>query len=767
MKEVIAYAHTHWDREWYREFEEFRLRLVEVVDRILDDLVNGRLNSFYFDGQTAAIEDYLEIYPDKFPLIKQLIKEKKLFIGPFYCLSDVFLVNSELLIRNLEIGIEKSKEFGCNNFIGYLADTFGHSKGLVTILNYFKIKNIFMWRGLPDTPSEFKWCGLNAINLQRGYFQNVFSLNISAEEKAKILEKELALISQNSGATLLLPIGGDHLAVPKNLKTQITEVNKHLKNYKIKLGNPFEYLKKVENNFVKEFDCEFLDNNKTFLLKSVYSSRIYLKQRNAYSQWLLSRLAEPLQALTGANYQKQIDYAYKTLIKNHAHDSIYGCSTDKVHREMLTRFDKVDEIANGIVDRIKTTFADGGNDFSIVNLSNYTFSGAVKIKTTAKIKNAQLIGKYKGFPDEKLYNVDDVPITEDYTNIYEYLVDVKNIPPFSICPIEHFKGKSSLQINENSISNANVELQAKNGSISITDKKNKKTYNDILSIVDRADVGDSYNFGALQNDKPVYAKLVKTKILQKGNVQSILRLEYEIKIPEISTNKGRSKKLKTHKLFVDAILQNQSEFVEFSIKWKNLSKNHILQVGFNLPNKVNKVLSEDTQGVILREFDPDYDIYEQIPAPRGKEIKTNTAPFQRFAQANGFCVITKGLQEYEVEKNTFKITILRSTGVISNPQNSMRGTPAGPPIETPELQCLGECSANFAVCFTKNVDEMYKNTEFFYNPTLYLKSTLNKQLLTKIDFDKYFVQAVKINKYPNLQVRLVNKKTFEITNVQE
>ena len=26
-KKVIAYLHTHWDREWYREFEVFRLRL--------------------------------------------------------------------------------------------------------------------------------------------------------------------------------------------------------------------------------------------------------------------------------------------------------------------------------------------------------------------------------------------------------------------------------------------------------------------------------------------------------------------------------------------------------------------------------------------------------------------------------------------------------------------------------------------------------------------------------------------------------------------
>ena len=86
MKKVIAYVHTHWDREWYREFEEFRLRLIEVVDEILERLQSGDLPEFYFDGQTIAIEDYLEIYPEKEDLIKSLIKKKKLFVGPFLLL---------------------------------------------------------------------------------------------------------------------------------------------------------------------------------------------------------------------------------------------------------------------------------------------------------------------------------------------------------------------------------------------------------------------------------------------------------------------------------------------------------------------------------------------------------------------------------------------------------------------------------------------------------------------------------------------------------
>ena len=33
---VHVVSHTHWDREWYLTHEQFRLRLVALVDRLLD-----------------------------------------------------------------------------------------------------------------------------------------------------------------------------------------------------------------------------------------------------------------------------------------------------------------------------------------------------------------------------------------------------------------------------------------------------------------------------------------------------------------------------------------------------------------------------------------------------------------------------------------------------------------------------------------------------------------------------------------------------------
>jgi hypothetical protein len=29
-------SHTHWDREWYLTFQQFRLRLVDLVDNLLE-----------------------------------------------------------------------------------------------------------------------------------------------------------------------------------------------------------------------------------------------------------------------------------------------------------------------------------------------------------------------------------------------------------------------------------------------------------------------------------------------------------------------------------------------------------------------------------------------------------------------------------------------------------------------------------------------------------------------------------------------------------
>src|SRR5262249_11418951 len=72
MLDIHVISHTHWDREWYLPYEAFRLRLVALVDRLLDLLdADPSYRYFHLDGQTIVLEDYLEIRPEQEPRLRR------------------------------------------------------------------------------------------------------------------------------------------------------------------------------------------------------------------------------------------------------------------------------------------------------------------------------------------------------------------------------------------------------------------------------------------------------------------------------------------------------------------------------------------------------------------------------------------------------------------------------------------------------------------------------------------------------------------------
>lgn len=680
-KEVIAYLHTHWDREWYREYEVFRLRLVRVFDQVLEMLENREIPSFYFDGQVAALQDYLELRPEKEVLVKMLIADKRLFVGPFYCLVDEFLTDGTCFRKNLEIGMQIARNYGCKDFIAYLADTFGHSQNIPEILKEYGIDKAVVWRGCGDKiPANFKFGGINTVNLVRGYFNDIFSTDKTIEEKAEFLKRNLDLIAEKSGNTLLMPIGADHLGVPADIMEQIETVNEILEDYTITVGSLFDYFEKVK--FKENINTELRDNSKTFTLQGVYSSRSKLKRLNTECSYKLE-LADKLQYNFGANYDSAIDYAYRLLLQNQAHDSICGCSTDMVHEENIVRYNKILQIADTIINEISMTQPE--------NLSmSFKYPDKYKILEIQRTKieeNVQIIEKKKGFQRDLLYDINKIPVTEDYTTIYTML---KEFNPDNRQP--------DLIVKSTNLFNLNINLSVEDGKLVIYDKA--KRYDNFIEFVRCKDYGDSYNFGPVKDDVEEIAEIKSSKVLEEGHLRSTLRIM-------------------TSFFTVDVSLYKKSKLLRFKIKWLNLSSNKRWQVRFNFPNKVKEVKSEDMNMLITRKFNPDYDIRDNLPTEKGKEAKTNTAPFQRFVWVNGLGIVTKGINEYEVKDNHLALTLLRSTGMISNPKNPARTTPAGPPIEVPGLQQLGENEVEFAIGFipvndwANYVEEIYPQTILF------------------------------------------------------
>ena len=618
-KKVIAYLHTHWDREWYREFEIFRLRLLRVFDNVLDMLAQSKIPSFYFDGQVSALLDYLEIRPEKENLIRKLIKEKKLFIGPCYTLVDEFLTDKTTFEKNLEIGLKISKDFGCSDFIGYLADTFGHSKNIPQLFLKYGIDKCVVWRGCGDIPSEFKFNGINTVNLIRGYFMDIFSANISIGQKAEWLKGNLDKIAEKSSDVLLLPIGADHLGVEPDITEQVNKINEILQDYEITIGSPFEYFELVKNNFNKfEYNDELRDNSKTFILPGSYSARTKIKQLNTKCTYKLD-FANRIQKHYGEKYNSIIEYAYKLLLQNQAHDGICGCSTDAVHRENITRYEKILQIANAIVEELRLT---------------YKFK-TPEILSNKELDGYEIINTNNGFENSLLYDTQRIPITEDYTKIYTLRKKPTHLTDINIC--------------------------VKDGNIFANDIK--------IEFLRREDLGDTYNFAPKEDDYGEFAEIISIE-------NSIIKTS-----------------------FFDVEFFKSENLINFKIKWNNQLKNKLWQVRFVLQKPITETYSEDLNSIIKRSFDPDYDMRKHLPKVKGIETKSNFAPMQRYVGSQGLGILTKGLTEYEVKGNSLLITLLRSTGVISNPQNPARSTPAGPPIEVPGAQLLGYNYAEFSIGF--------------------------------------------------------------------
>ena len=688
---VYAYLHTHWDREWYRDKEDFNIRLQKVFDGVLDELSSNRTPYFYFDGQTLALLDYLKYNPSKKETVSELIKKKKLAIGPYFVSADTYLVSFPCMLKNLELGIKYSKELNQKEFIGYMCDVFGISKSAFKALEINGINKAVIWRGVNpekiNNNSNFKYGDISVLWLSMGYF-NDFLHN----RDFKNLEKYIDKIFRYSDNICLLPVGADHLAVLKNASKTVKNVSD---KYDIKIISPFEYFKNAK--FGKPAKCdEFLDNSSTYILQGVYTSRIDQKIKNVEVENKLSKIVEPLNFYLNGKFDSYIEKTYETLLKNHAHDSIYGCSLDKVARAVDNRFEKCNNMLDSILLHLTHKFKNkykikdkSVNKIGLFNLTNNNIKLA-EIKLPYILKNSQVIETQKGFPTALLSDEYKIPVTEDICDIYTQIVEISSNKKFSFNTVEIKKPNKNHKITKSSLENKDIKLYVKNKSVFIENKQNKIE----LFLTDILDIGDSYN--SAPKGKRKFIPLISSEILYVGDIQSALRLSYK-------------------NISLDCIIDNYSKFIRFNINLKNSKNNHKLQFCIKSDRNFEKTTAQDAIGIIKRTHDFNYNIQDYMPANRPYELKTNIYPMQNFVCSNNIAILTKGLHEYEIYKNELRVCFLRCTGTISNPKNPVRAIPAGPDLKTPDAQMHGNYSLEFAVLFGdkksafNNLDDFMKN----------------------------------------------------------
>ncbi len=364
---LVVVPHTHWDREWYQPFQEMRVRLVRCIDRLLEILDDDpAFTHFHLDGQAIVLEDYLDIRPQYRGHLRRLIRAGRIAVGPWYVSPDEFLVSGESLIRNLQIGHRLAAEFGGVLKIGYLPDQFGHIAQMPQILAGFDIDCAVVWRGVGAdvTRTAFTWQGPDGSNLFTVYLADSgYSNGRSLPEGAEALRRRLmAIIAEQAPYrtihSLLVMNGTDHQEPQRILPTALPAAAQGIDGltYEIAPLRVFIERSRAESKALQVHRGELRSPLRAHLLPGVTSVRVRQKQRDFENVSRLERYAEPLalwaDLLAHGRAQQLtqfIDWAWKIEMRNHAHDSICGCSVDQVHRDMESRFDRVELSGKQIV----------------------------------------------------------------------------------------------------------------------------------------------------------------------------------------------------------------------------------------------------------------------------------------------------------------------------------------------------------------------------------------------------------------------------------
>ena len=730
MLDIHVVSHTHWDREWYLTHEQFRFRLVALVDRLLDLLdADPGYKHFHLDGQTIVLEDYLEIRPEQEARLRKAIEDGRILIGPWYVMPDEFLVSGESLVRNLLRGHRLSREFGTPMPVGYLPDLFGHVGQMPQIWRQFGLDNTILWRGFGGPNAEYWWDAPDGSRLlmmhlpPEGYCNATRIVFDPEAMMARAKEKVDFERGRTRTGQALLMNGVDHVEPHTSIPSLVEQLSaipgqraRHstLPDYVAAVRTAVETERPQLETIVGELRS---GTDYANLLPGVLSARVYLKQQNAHVQTLLESYAEPLSVMASRvaaasdafTYPAgQLRHAWKTLLQNHPHDSICGCSIDAVHEENMTRFARARQVGDAVAGTALDAIADS------VPASPAPHVVRAVVVNTDFVERAQVVEAFIDLPvdsAEPWRQVDaqaldrpvafwpremtvtgvtapdgqrvefqvlgEEPLVTHVMSRHEtpWALNVRRLhllwwaPALPSCGYAAFDltlgladaqvpgGRRLVSGGDKYAENERIKMSINHeGTFEVSDKASGVTYHRAASIEDVGDVGDEYNYSPPPKDARITsadARVTRVSRLGGGPLRAGLRVELELPLPRSASGDRKSRATETVAVpvTIDATLDAGSPRVAFAVSVDNRATDHRLRMLFPTGAASVEAARADTAfDVITRPA--------RIPVPETirNESPVSSMPMISMVDAGdaetGATVIGTGLMEYEIVSAT-------------------------------------------------------------------------------------------------------------------
>jgi len=754
---VHVVVQTHWDREWYLSRQATLARAAAVLEQVLQQLEDGSLSSFLFDGQTAAFEDLLAVAEPA--LAQRLLAQAaagRLVLGPWYVMADEFLVSGESLLRNLELGLADALRrcpTGAQR-VGYLPDSFGHVSQMPQLLAQFGIHSAVLWRGADARHNVFDWQApdgscVGTVFLTEGYYQHPLNLPRWREALVELLVK---LEARTPDGPLLLTQGGDHLMPAPEMAARMAEFNAEFNAGKHRWQLvPTTLQAHVEQALAASAEAtprqriagELRHNRQAFVLPDVLSTRRYLKLMHQQAEDRLLGETEPLWACLlphGASTPRlALQRAWRCLIEQQAHDSLCGCSIDEVHAEMAQRFVQLQQQLDGLhqqllaaVGAITLCSHDASGlsvwaDDSLGTLFNplpqkrkgwwllsvflqgerhqgLTVKLASDAPSAAEAEHELPAVLLSSQPAAELISpLDDFPERLS-GHRYELAVELE-LPGLGSVGLRvdgaefHPPTEATEAMPISALDNGawRVELSP-SGQLLLHDKRSPHGAQPAFDLLSELDAGDSYNFSPpLSQHLSQGSRWTLIEGRRIGALQE-WRLALCLALPAglDEQREGRSANEVQHKFELRLRLLGDEPHLHAALHWHNRASDQRTRLLLALPPGDADPVHSDTAFDWVQRSAP----VAQIPATATRaETPVAVMPSLSAIAAGPWSLAHRGLQEFEIVQHEgcrwLGLTLVRCVGWLSRRDLRTRGVGAGPDIATPGAQCEGPQQAEF------------------------------------------------------------------------
>ncbi|HCD5985331.1 TPA: mannosylglycerate hydrolase, partial [Enterobacter hormaechei] len=741
VSRVHITPHMHWDREWYFTTEASRILLVNNMEEILTRLEQDTEYKYYvLDGQTAVLEDYFAVKPENRPRVKALVAAGKLIIGPWYTQTDTTLVSGESIVRNLMYGIRDCLAFGEPMKIGYLPDSFGMSSQLPHIYNGFGITRTMFWRGCSERhgtdKTEFLWQSQDGSEVTAQVLPLGYAIGKYLPEDEAGLRKRLDTyfeVLEKASVTkeILLPNGHDQMPLQQNIfavMDKLREIYPQRQFVMSRFEDVFDHID-AHRDELATLKGEFIDGKYMRVHRTIGSTRMDIKIAHARIENKIVNVLEPLATLAwtlGFEYHHGLlEKMWKEILKNHAHDSIGCCCSDKVHREVMSRFELAEDMADNLTCFYMRKIVDNmpqSEEDKLVMFNLTPWPREEVINTTIRLRASQFRllddrGNEIPYCLRSAREIDPGLIDRqivhygNYDPFMEFDIQLNQILPsmgYRTLYIEpHVAGKllAAEKSSEALLENAFWEITLNDdGTLRLLDKASGLIYDRALEIEESSDDGDEYDYSPSREEWRLTSAQGEHEVEVIHEAwQSRAVIRHRMAVPADLAERSARQQTGTLEAELTVTLSHNSRRIDVEARLGNHADDHRVRVLIPTPFTADTVLADTQFGSLTRPVQDEAmanwqeEGWKEAPLPVWNLL--NYAVLQE--RRNGMALFTEGLREFEVtgeRQKTFALTLLRGVGVLGKEDLLLRpGRPSGIKMPVPDSQMRGQLTCRFSL----------------------------------------------------------------------